>query len=183
MNEKSVHPINVDVEELSQNIDLDTKPNSENSDTCSPGCDCGEFSLKAPIISKFGWGKKTFPFIIGLTISILGFLVDKLAVKLFSPYLSIVLLSISYVIVSYRVILTVFKNLNLKTIFDENFLMFIATIGGILTNNFLEAIAVMLFYKLGQIVEESLEFYGIKTRIREYPLAWKLLRRFWLKRA
>jgi Cd2+/Zn2+-exporting ATPase len=60
----------------------------------------------------------------------------------------------SYFIAGYPVLRQVLGNIRKFQIFDENFLMFIATIGAIFTNNLPEAVAVMMFYKVGQMLED-----------------------------
>ncbi|MHA1584037.1 MAG: heavy metal translocating P-type ATPase, partial [Promethearchaeota archaeon] len=68
-----------------------------------------------------------------------------------------ILFGISYILASYSVYLEFFEHLKKFNVFEENFLMIIATIGAIFTSNFIEAIAVMLFYELGEIFED----YGV----------------------
>ncbi len=57
---------------------------------------------------------------------------------------------ISYIIVGYSVILKAVKNILRGKVFDENFLMTIATIGAFCISEFPEAVAVMLFYQVGE---------------------------------
>lgn len=57
---------------------------------------------------------------------------------------------ISYIIVGYSVILKAIKNILRGKVFDENFLMTIATIGAFCISEFPEAVAVMLFYQVGE---------------------------------
>ncbi len=59
------------------------------------------------------------------------------------------LLFISYLILGYDVLLESVKDI--KHIFDENFLMSIATIGAIIIGEYHEAVAVMLFYQIGEV--------------------------------
>jgi Cd2+/Zn2+-exporting ATPase len=60
----------------------------------------------------------------------------------------------SYLIAGWDVLENVFRNIRHLQIFDENFLMFIATIGAFATQNLGEAVAVMMFYKVGQTLED-----------------------------
>lgn len=60
---------------------------------------------------------------------------------------------IAYLLVGYKVILKALKNIKRKEIFDENFLMCIATIGAFCISDYKEAIAVMLFYSVGEIFQ------------------------------
>ncbi|GAX03062.1 putative heavy metal-transporting P-type ATPase [Secundilactobacillus pentosiphilus] len=59
----------------------------------------------------------------------------------------------SYAIIGYPVIWESFKNILHGDFFDENFLMTVATIGAIALGDYPEAIAVMLFYQIGELFE------------------------------
>lgn len=63
---------------------------------------------------------------------------------------SIYLLIISYIIVSIEIYINAFKNLRNKEIFDENFLMIIATIGAFIIGSTKEAVIVMLLFEIGE---------------------------------
>ena len=67
---------------------------------------------------------------------------------------SFILFFTSWLTAGYKVVFRSFANITKGRIFDENFLMTIATVGAFLTGQFGEAAAVMLFYKLGSILEE-----------------------------
>ncbi len=62
---------------------------------------------------------------------------------------------ISYLILGGQIVLTACKNLWKGQIFDENFLMSIATLGAFIIGNFPEAVGVMLFYRIGEFFEET----------------------------
>ncbi len=68
--------------------------------------------------------------------------------------LSIILFIISYLVLGYNVLLKAFKNIIRGHIFDENFLMSIATIGAFIIRNYSEAAGVMLFYRIGELFED-----------------------------
>lgn len=61
----------------------------------------------------------------------------------------------SWAFAGYRVVLTALGNLVRGKIFDENFLMTVSTIGAFIIGEWSEGAAVMLFYNLGEIVQES----------------------------
>ena len=61
---------------------------------------------------------------------------------------------LSYVILSYEVFLKAWKNILKKELFDENFLMLLATIGAFLIGEYEEAVAVMLFYQIGELCQD-----------------------------
>ncbi|MCI8575672.1 MAG: cadmium-translocating P-type ATPase, partial [Bacilli bacterium] len=77
-----------------------------------------------------------------------------------NPTFKHILFIVAYLIIGYDIILKSGKNIIRGKIFDENFLMTIATIGAILIQEYEEAVAVMLFYQIGELfqkyaVEES----------------------------
>lgn len=62
---------------------------------------------------------------------------------------------LAYVILGGRIVLTALKNLTRGHIFDENFLMTIATLGAFAIKEFPEAVGVMLFYRIGEYFEHK----------------------------
>ena len=62
---------------------------------------------------------------------------------------------ISYILVGYKVIIKALKNIKRGEIFDENFLMLIATVGAVIVGEYLEAVAVMLFYQIGEYFQDK----------------------------
>jgi len=56
----------------------------------------------------------------------------------------------SYIIIGGEVLLKAFRNISKGKVFDENFLMGIATIGAFLIGEFPEGVAVMIFYQIGE---------------------------------
>lgn len=71
-----------------------------------------------------------------------------------ASYFSDVLFVISYVILGGEIVVTAIKNLFRGKMFDENFLMTIATIGAFAIGDFAEAVGVMLFYRVGEFFED-----------------------------
>ena len=61
---------------------------------------------------------------------------------------------VSYFMIGFKVILKAIKNIKRGEIFDENFLMLIATIGALIVGEYLEAVAVMLFYQIGEYFQD-----------------------------
>ena len=80
------------------------------------------------------------------------FLVIALLVP--NPIVKIVLFLVSYIISAKEIIITSLKNIKSGEIFDENFLMSIATIGALCIQKYEEAIAVMLFYRIGEFLND-----------------------------
>lgn len=67
--------------------------------------------------------------------------------------LELILYLISYVIVGGKVLLRALNNIRRGQVFDENFLMSIATIGAFIIGENAEGVAVMLFYQIGEIFQ------------------------------
>ncbi len=86
----------------------------------------------------------------------LGLSLSLFFIALFIPTFSIkiVLLGSAYVISGYRVLYKSFRNILKGEIFDENFLMSIATFGAIGIGEYPEAVAVMIFYEIGEFFED-----------------------------
>lgn len=68
-------------------------------------------------------------------------------------FLNNIIYIIAYVIVGYDIVLKAIKNIFKGKIFDENFLMAIATIGAFCIGELEEAVAVMLFYQVGELFQ------------------------------
>lgn len=86
--------------------------------------------------------------LIKIIISILLFVLSFFT---YNPYIKNILLIISYLVVGFEIIISAFKNIIKGDFLDENFLMTIATIGAIIINEIPEAVAVMLFYSIGEL--------------------------------
>ena len=69
------------------------------------------------------------------------------------PVVSIALFVAAYLVLGWEVLLTAGKNILRGSIFDENFLMSIATIGAFAIREYPEAVGVMLFYRIGRYFE------------------------------
>ena len=61
----------------------------------------------------------------------------------------------SYIVISYSIIFNAIKNIIHGKIFDETFLMSIASIGAIAIGEYTEAVAVMLFYSIGEYMQDK----------------------------
>ena len=71
----------------------------------------------------------------------------------FQPMISMVVLCLAYVILGGEILLTALKNIRSGRIFDENFLMSVATLGAVAMGEYAEAVGVMLFYRVGEYFE------------------------------
>ena len=65
-------------------------------------------------------------------------------------YLRLGLFLIPYLIIGYDILKKALKGIKNKQVFDENFLMAVATVGAILLGEYIEGVAVMLFYQIGE---------------------------------
>lgn len=93
-------------------------------------------------------GKIKKKLLIGGILFVLGIFVPK---TLFIPKLAVFL--VSYLVIGGDVLLSAFKNILNGQVFDENFLMAIATIGAFVIGEYPEGVAVMLFYQLGELLQ------------------------------
>lgn len=90
--------------------------------------------------------KDVYKIIVSSILLILGILVNSINLKL------IFFLS-SYLVIGHEVLIEALYNIKNGQVFDENFLMAIATIGALLLSEYAEAVFVMLFYQVGELFE------------------------------
>ena len=83
-----------------------------------------------------------------IIILIIGLLLESYVI------LSTILFIISYLVISYDILIKSFKNIIRGQIFDENFLMAIASIGALILKEYHEAILVIFLYKLGELFQD-----------------------------
>ena len=128
-----------------------------NHDGCTCGCCNNEehihsHSKKTTLISAFLDEKKELA---GIGAGIV-FFAAGIAAENFtnSAIIYISLFIISYIILGGEVLATAVKNLFRGKVFDENFLMGIATIGAFVIGEYPEAAGVMLFYRIGELFED-----------------------------
>ena len=89
-----------------------------------------------------------------LTRIIIAFvLIAVLSVLPVDGYLEFALYMIPYLVIGYDILIKAFKGIRNKQVFDENFLMAVATIGAILLKDYKEGTAVMLFYQIGELFQ------------------------------
>ena len=68
-------------------------------------------------------------------------------------YARLALYLIPYLVVGYDILLKALKGVRNKQVFDENFLMAVATVGAIVLGEYTEGVAVMLFYQIGELFQ------------------------------
>ena len=86
--------------------------------------------------------------IISAILFAIGFFIEQ-------PYVKLAVFVVSYLIVGIPVIKLAFLNLKNGQLFDEHFLMMIATVGAFFIGEYAEAVAVMLFYQIGEIFQDK----------------------------
>ena len=90
--------------------------------------------------------------IIGASLYIIAVIVSKLNFSM-SNIISFGLFIAAYIIVGKDVLLKAFSNIKRGKVFDENFLMTIATVGAVIIGEYPEAVGVMLFYIVGEFLQ------------------------------
>lgn len=90
--------------------------------------------------------------IMGASLYIIAVIVSKLNFSM-SNIISFGLFIAAYIIVGKDVLLKAFSNIKRGKVFDENFLMTIATVGAIIIGEYPEAVGVMLFYMVGEFLQ------------------------------
>ena len=96
--------------------------------------------------------KKTLAMIAtGAVLFVIGEVMEHMGVNGYAPAIVNV---IAYLILGLEIVITAVKNLTHGQVFDENFLMSIATLGAFAVGDFSEAVGVMLFYRIGEFFED-----------------------------
>ncbi|MBD5394412.1 MAG: cadmium-translocating P-type ATPase [Lachnospiraceae bacterium] len=68
-------------------------------------------------------------------------------------YFKFGLFMIPYLVIGYDILKKAFKGIRNRQVFDENFLMAVATVGAIVLGDYQEGVAVMLFYQIGELFQ------------------------------
>ena len=92
--------------------------------------------------------KRIQKIIIALILFILG-----LIINVDNIWINNTLFILSYILVGYDILKKAFRNITRGKVFDENFLMAVATIGAFFVGKLEEAVAVMLFYQIGEVFQ------------------------------
>jgi Cd2+/Zn2+-exporting ATPase len=103
--------------------------------------------------------KELFQRCISAVISVLllaaGLILDKIQPNFYTDWVRVVLYYFAYVIIAYPVIKSTLHGFMQKDFFNEFSLMTLASIGALAIGDYPEAIAVMLFYTIGEFFQES----------------------------
>lgn len=101
--------------------------------------------------SIFAENRKTFIQIgVGAILFLIGILIEDTSAGIVSA----VCFALAYVILGVEIVVSAVKNLMKGHVFDENFLMSVATIAAFVIGDFAEAAGVMLFYRIGELFED-----------------------------
>ncbi len=102
---------------------------------------------------KFSFNNPLVSIGVGAVIFIIGEILEHVGNVPTIPTFALFL--IAYLVLGGKVLITAGKNIMKGQVFDENFLMCIATIGAFCIQEFPEAVGVMLFYRIGEYFEEK----------------------------
>src|SRR5690606_16337220 len=113
-------------------------------------------SVRPPVKSEHSHGIGTYiPTVISLLLLLSGIALDFFKVAWFSGPLRFVIFGMAYILVGGTVVKHAFTNIGKGNIFNEFFLMTIATIGAFYIGEYAEGVAVMLFYVIGEHFQEA----------------------------
>ena len=119
------------------------------------------------------------PTIVSLVLLLAGIALDVFEVEWFSGYIRLALFGVSYLLVGSKVVKHAVTNIAKGNIFNEFFLMSIATLGAFYIGEYAEGVAVMLFYVIGEHFQEAAvarSRRSIKALIDNRPEEVSLLR-------
>lgn len=110
--------------------------------------------------------KSWFLIALSFTLFLIGFLLEKLAWGFGAEIARYLLYAGSYLIVGYPVLLATVKNVIKGKLFDENFLMTVASIGAVCIGEISEGVMVMLLYQIGETLQ-SLAVNSSRRSVKE----------------
>lgn len=88
-----------------------------------------------------------------IRIIVAAVLVAVLSMLPLEGYLRVALFMIPYLVIGYDILQKAWKGIRNRQVFDENFLMAVATVGALCLGDFKEGTAVMLFYQIGELFQ------------------------------
>ena len=123
---------------------IDESVNPDSPLTGNLELECGDCKEQ----KAFPFNKEAYKILFGGALFLLGFLLNL-------PTLyNLIIFTASYLLVGGEILLRAFKNMLRGQIFDENFLMSIATLGAFAIGEYPEGVAVMLFFQVGEYFQE-----------------------------
>ena len=111
-------------------------------------CDCGHDHHE-----HHHENNSLLPLVMGAVLFVVGLILDAVGVQVFGLPVSVICYVAAYLVLGWQVLFAAGKNLVKGHVFDENFLMSIATLGAFVIREFPEAVGVMLFYRVGEYFE------------------------------
>ena len=118
-------------------------------DEVEDGVTVEDTSVKKTPEKKKGVDQELIRIVAAMVLLVLGFVVGEETV------LAKVLFAACYLCVGAEVLIRAVRNILKGQVFDENFLMAVATIGAIIVKDYAEACAVMVFYQIGEYFQEK----------------------------
>ena len=92
--------------------------------------------------------------LIGIIIGAALFVIGEIMERTLPPVYNIPVFVLAYIILGGRIVITAVRNLMKGQVFDENFLMSVATLAAFAIQDYPEAVGVMLFYRVGEYFED-----------------------------
>jgi Cd2+/Zn2+-exporting ATPase len=121
-------------------------------DGCGCGCGCDGGDEKEE--SESG-ARAIVRLAVGAAVFATAFVIDRMYTSVTTMYLAITMFAIAYAILGLDVVLRAVRNIARGRLFDENFLMGVATIGAFAIGEYAEGAAVMLFYQIGEFFQSA----------------------------
>lgn len=108
-----------------------------------------------------GWLKKNAIALCGTVLFATAILMEKIIPA--AAYFHLMVYLIAYLMIGGEVLLKSAKNIAKGKVFDENFLMSVATIGAMILGDFTEGVAVMLFYRVGETLSDYAQDKSVRS--------------------
>ncbi len=133
--------------------EAESKANKENSNDNSHAQDYNHGTEEENSYMK----RRFWPGVVLFVIAIILFEIPAISTKVaeMPAFIEWILYGSSYLLIGGPVLMAAYKNIKRGQVFDENFLMGIATIGAFAIQEFPEGVAVMLFYMVGEMFQEK----------------------------
>ncbi len=117
-------------------------------------CSCENHQNHSQNDKQFNLTKELIPILLVSILFIFGFTFENQLHNTFYSFAEYLVFISAYIIAGWNVLISAGKNILKGNFFDENFLMTIATLGALAIHKLPEAVAVMLFFKIGELFQE-----------------------------
>jgi Cd2+/Zn2+-exporting ATPase len=101
------------------------------------------------------WAKDWLPIFLSVGLFAIGLLMSNLLKNIIGQIVGVAFYAAAYLIVGYPILRSTVKNITKGKIFDENFLMTVASIGAAFLGEYSEAVLVMLLYQIGETLQTA----------------------------